>query len=149
MQGMLGAFRASNWADLKGTFGPWSLLGMASKGFARQRGAGVLVGFVSGAKKMLLFPWTKGLVPQKPDPIVGGCVQQVLEAAGRGSRGCSPCISGQGMPVGCRSPCGVGAYAEGLPDMGVPNPQSPFSSSSSSFLSPSSRFPRPGGPWLI
>lgn len=74
VQGTSGAFRARSWADFKGTFGPWSLLGMASRGFARQRGAGVLVGFVPGAKKMMLFPWTTGLVPQGPDPVVGGCV---------------------------------------------------------------------------
>lgn len=47
---------------------------MASEGFARQRGAGILIGFVLGAKKILLFPWTKGLVPQGPDAVVGGCV---------------------------------------------------------------------------
>lgn len=74
MQGTSGAFRARSWADFKGTFGPWSLLGMARRGFAGQRGAGVLVGFVPGAKKRMLFPWTKGLVPQGPDPAVGGCV---------------------------------------------------------------------------
>lgn len=50
-------------------------MGTASKAFPWQRGAGVSVGFVPGTKNMRLFLWTKGLVPQGTDPVVGGCVE--------------------------------------------------------------------------
>lgn len=140
-----GASRDRNWADFKGTFGPGSLVGMASEGFARQRGAGILVGFVPGAKKMLLFPCTKGLVPQGQMSCGWMCGSGSWGLLEEGAEGAQPVSLGRGYL--CRSPYGVSAYAEGLPDVGVPNPQSPLSSSS--FLSPSSRFPQPGGPWLI
>lgn len=72
---------------------------MASRGFARQRGAGVSAGFVPDAKEMMLFPRTKGPVPQGRIQWWVDVWQRVLAAAGRGSRGCSPRVSEQGMQL--------------------------------------------------
>lgn len=113
----------------------------------RWRGAGLLAGFVPGAKEMVLSSQAKGILPWGPDPAEGRCVAA-------GPRGC---WSGeQRVPTPCLwvgSACGVQfrlwvsvPAAGGLPAVGVPDPKGP---SSSSPLSPRSRFPRPGGPWLI
>lgn len=123
-------------------------VGNGKQGFSLAEGCRSLGWLCPWYQEHEAFPLDKGSCAPG-DRSSGGwmCRSGSWRLLEEGSEGAHPVSLGRGCLRGAGHPMGLMLILRACRMWGVPNPQSPFSSSF--FLSPSSRFPQPGGPWLI